>query len=350
MQNVRELFSKLTTERPDVSVATINQWIEYLCQLKDCRLFSAISQDVNEAEWLQVRTAGIGGSDIAAIMGNNPWSSPRQIWLSKTKQFATEAKMQSEQARWGNLLETVVATEWGIRNNRQWIAIPVTLQSIEYPWMLANIDGFTLSDDRSTITGILEIKTTTEYNKDVWEYGPIPHYYMCQTNWYCTVTGLDNYVIACLVGGQALYSYDMLADMNLRNEMLEAGKVFWLVNVKDMIEPELSHTDLDALRDTAGIDEEAPPIIIEDDESERLAESYVLIRDKMSELEKVKKALYAQLFGLLGNSRQALTQTRTITLQLTSRRKCDLELLQGQYPEAYASCVSTNVSKSLRIK
>ena len=87
--------------------------------------------------------------------------------MSKLDMFDSDKQpTQNEAARWGNLLETIVATEWGKRYERQWIHIPVTIQSEEFPWMLANVDGFTLSDDRRMITGILEIKTTSAYNED----------------------------------------------------------------------------------------------------------------------------------------------------------------------------------------
>ena len=114
--------------------------------------------------------------------------------------------------RWGNLLENTVAQEWAKRENRQWIHVPVCLQSLDNSVMFANIDGFTLSDDRQTVTGILEIKTTNEHNRQVWETGPLPEYYICQTNWYLGVTGLPLYDIVCLVGGQRLYSYTLPRD------------------------------------------------------------------------------------------------------------------------------------------
>ena len=37
-------------------------------------------------DWLLDRRKGIGGSDVAAIMGLNKWKSAYQIWLEKTGQ------------------------------------------------------------------------------------------------------------------------------------------------------------------------------------------------------------------------------------------------------------------------
>ena len=37
-------------------------------------------------EWLDARRNGIGGSDVAAVLGANPWRTPLEVWLSKTGQ------------------------------------------------------------------------------------------------------------------------------------------------------------------------------------------------------------------------------------------------------------------------
>ena len=37
-----------------------------------------------EAEWLQVRMNGIGGSEAAAIIGKSPWCSNVELWRRKT--------------------------------------------------------------------------------------------------------------------------------------------------------------------------------------------------------------------------------------------------------------------------
>ncbi len=31
-------------------------------------------------EWLEVRRSGIGGSDVAAVMGLSPWCGPAPTW------------------------------------------------------------------------------------------------------------------------------------------------------------------------------------------------------------------------------------------------------------------------------
>lgn len=353
MQSREELIAKIKQEQPSISDEELQRIVKYLQQLKGCRLFSTVSQDINEDRWLQARTAGIGGSDIASIMNRNPWSSPRQIWMSKTNQFAAEGNFQSEAARWGNVLETAIANEWAFRERRDWVHIPVTLQSIEEPWMLANIDGFILDDD-DNITGILEIKTTNEHNRSVWENGPLPEYYLCQANWYATITGQDNFVLVCLVGGQSLYAYELPVNPVLVKEMREAAKEFWLVNVQQMVEPPATEGDIEAFKaafsETEVDDIEEPALIIDDEESDRVAVAYVQIRDKIRELTKIQKDLQAALYDMLQGRTQALTLSHTLQIGKSNRRKCNYDILEEKYPEAYRECIEHTVITSLRIK
>lgn len=348
LQSKIEIADLILQSRPNTTQEQALIWATYLVQLNGCHLVSAIGQDIDQEKWLKARTSGIGGSEIASIMGVNKWSSPRQIWMSKVGMFDDKPPTQSEAARWGNVLETSVATEWGLRNNRRWVHIPVILCSDSCPWMFANIDGFTL-DEEGNITGILEVKTTSEYNRAVWEEGPLPLHYIYQANWYCGITGLQQFDIICLVGGQKLYSYTLPFDTELFTQQSAAAEKFWKEHVVTGIEPTATEVDLDSLK-TVEVEEALPPAVYEDDESERLTTAYVDLREKISKLNAIKDALYAQLFVKLGKHSEFLTKTRVVSLQITNRRSCDMDLLAHKYPEAFAECVSTSQSKSLKIK
>jgi len=348
MQNPQTLRQIIKTGRPDVPDVEVELWIHYISQLKGCSLQSVASQALDQDDWLKARGSGIGGSEIAAILGKSPWNSARQIWLTKTGQFSeSEKKPQSEQARWGNVLETTIADEWAKRENRNYINIPVILRDDAHPFMFANIDGFTLSEDRTQVEGILEIKTTSAFNKDAWETGPVPEYYMCQANWYCTITGLPAFDIVCLIGGQKLVGYHFPVDQELCREMRKGAEYFWNENVQKMIEPEAQASDMDTLKELEHTEES---IVIEDEGVENVAEMYIQLRDKIGQLSKVKDALYAQLFAALGTASSALTLTHTISIAKSERRNCDLLKLQQEYPEAYNECVGYTVSTSLKIK
>lgn len=354
MQSEAELMKIISAGRPDISTGTIKLWVKYLRQLQGCHLFSVASPEKDKAEWLKERRAGIGGSEIAAIMGENHWNSPRQIWLSKMGMFDDKPPQQSEAARWGNLLETIVADEWALRNNRKYVHIPVILQDDERPYLLANIDGFTLSDDMQVVTGVLEVKTTSAYNNDVWENGPLPFHYMCQTNWYCGITHLGAYTIICLVGGQRLYSYDMPAESDLFKREVAAADDFWLGHIVTGIEPAATAVDAELFKkaEAADVSEDGEEVSVvwDDDENKRLVDSYIKLREKISALEDVKKAIYAQIRVNLGAATSAITSTGSVSLKRSMRRSCDYALLERIAPEVYAKVITSKLTVSLDIK
>lgn len=353
MQSFNELVDIITQSLPEIPSQTAWDWAKYLTQLNGCHLFSCASPEKDKGEWLKQRSVGIGGSEIAAILGENHWNSPRQIWMSKVGMFDDKPPQQSEAARWGNLLETVVADEWALRNGAKYIHIPVILQDDNRPYLLANIDGFTLNNDGTKITGILEVKTTSAYNNDQWEHGPVPFHYVCQTNWYCGITGLNTYTIICLVGGQKLYGYELPADAALFAREVAAADDFWNNYVVPCKEPPATAVDKDLIAREEAAAEQTPeeqPKILEDDESERLVDSYIQLRSKVKALNDVKDAVYAQIKILLGNSSVALTKNYTVATKRTTRRTCDFDLLKTIAPDVYEKVVSSSVSVSLDIK
>ena len=89
-------------------------------------------------DWLKQRQSGIGGSDIAAICGLNPFKTPLQVWQSKINPVVDEEI--SEPAYWGTTLENVVAQEYAKRTGRKVQRINQVLHHPHLPYCLANID------------------------------------------------------------------------------------------------------------------------------------------------------------------------------------------------------------------
>jgi putative phage-type endonuclease len=63
-------------------------------------------------EWLAARRTGIGGSDIAAILGLSPWRTPLDVYRDKVD---GAEQPETEAMRWGRLLEDVIAREYAVR-------------------------------------------------------------------------------------------------------------------------------------------------------------------------------------------------------------------------------------------
>lgn len=97
------------------------------------------TENMPYADWLEVRNQGIGGSDASVVCGISRYKSPVELWMEKTDQLPVQEA--GEAAYWGTLLETLVRTEFTKRTGIDVSKPSAILQSEEYPFMLANLDG-----------------------------------------------------------------------------------------------------------------------------------------------------------------------------------------------------------------
>lgn len=351
MQTNAELHRLLLQERPDADGIEMAAWINVLSQLKGCHVHSFAAQGVDDAGWHAARAKGIGGSEIAAILGKSTWSSPTDIYMKKIPQFEQPAEQpQSEAARWGNVLEDTIIREWSTRTGRHYIHLPVSLQSDDNPIFIANVDGFEL-DDNGKVVGILECKTTSMYNEAVWREAEIPIYYIYQIQWYMMITGLSTACIMCLVGGQHLYYYDIPAVDAIAEEEKAGAIDFWDNHVIPCIAPELTDVDAERLQKAKAEEvEHAEPVITDDEATIQILENYVAIREQISALEKLKKVTYAQMLEKLGTAQEMIAGERQVKCSVSQRRTCDFDRLQSLYPEVYADVVSMASSVRVTVK
>lgn len=62
---------------------------------------------VESPEWHRLRTRGLGGSEIAAVVGLSPWESPYALWQRKAGRIPPQTETPS--MGWGKRLEPVIA-------------------------------------------------------------------------------------------------------------------------------------------------------------------------------------------------------------------------------------------------
>ena len=119
---------------------------------------------MDHALWLEERRKGIGGSDVAAIMGLSPWKTAYQIYQDKrgeVKDFEGSAVMD-----WGKRMEPAIRQWYSDQTGRSVRLPDKILYHPVHQFMLASLDGFT-DDNR-----VVEIKTA-RYSKD-WGAGNKP--------------------------------------------------------------------------------------------------------------------------------------------------------------------------------
>lgn len=122
---------------------------------------------LSEEEWLAYRRKGIGGSDVAALLGISPWRTARDLFYDKLNIAVVEDHKDNWVAlEMGHLLEPLVAKIFQHQTGYKVYQIKKMFQHPKYPWMLADVDYFVELPDGTT--AILEIKTTNYNAKDNW--------------------------------------------------------------------------------------------------------------------------------------------------------------------------------------
>jgi putative phage-type endonuclease len=202
--------------------------------------------------WLAERRAGIGGSDIAAILGLSPWRTAVDVWLDKTGQ-SEEVIGDPEAMRWGTLLEDVIAREYSERTEHSLQRVNRILRHPAHEWAIGNIDRAVVadgsrvrvSDDGGTLLGaqgLLEVKTASAYKAGDWgrdgDDDAVPVHYQAQVMWYMGITGQPWCDVAALIGGQRLIVRRIERDGETIAAMLERAHDFWHRHVRTRQPPD----------------------------------------------------------------------------------------------------------------
>ena len=173
-------------------------------------------------DWLEYRKQGIGGSDAAVACGISRYKSPVELWLEKTGQLP--AQEAGEAAYWGTQLEPLVRAEFTRRTGIEATHTMQLLQSVEYPFMLANLDGTCEHPDFGPC--IFEAKTASAYKAKEWD-NSIPEEYLLQIQHYMAVTGYRGAYIAALIGGNTFRWKFVERDEGLIAVMIHLEAEFW---------------------------------------------------------------------------------------------------------------------------
>ena len=179
-------------------------------------------------EWLSYRRLGIGGSDVAAIMGISPFATSRDLYNDKV---GVEPVIE-EESNWvalevGHRLEDLVAEIFSKKTGLEVFPVRIMFRHPLYPFILADVDFFVRMPDGSF--AILECKTCNYNAKDKWADGNIPDHYVYQVRHYMAVMNIHHAFIACLWGNSEkdFVYYPLDRDLLEEENIIEQEEYFW---------------------------------------------------------------------------------------------------------------------------
>lgn len=184
---------------------------------------------LDREQWLTVRRTGIGGSEIAAVLGMSKHASPYEVYLDKRGELPLDRPQPAELAEaafWGHAHEPTIASVFAERTGLRVVEGPGTLAHVERRWMLANLDRAVIERGKSSPSSLLEIKTRSAYQLDEWLLS-VPDQPALQTHWYLAVTGYQHAYVAALLGGNRLIVHRVERDEQLVEHLVEIVGQFW---------------------------------------------------------------------------------------------------------------------------
>ena len=280
------------------------------------------------SDWLKQRTLGIGGSDVAAIVGCSPWRTAFQVW--EDKMGLSEPQKETGAMHWGTALEAPIRQVYADATGLTVTKPETMFQSVEHPFMIANLDGIA-SDGR-----LVEIKTASRAA----EWGQagtdeIPDHYLTQVQHYMAVMGATRTDVAVLIAGNDFRIYTVESDPELQAQLIDMEKDFWsLVQTGTPPDPTRSEEAARKYREATAkkIAEASGPAV-------SAWQMLCAIRRKISDLKEEEDRMKLFLMDEMKDSVSLKFQGQTIaSWSLPSTRKTvDSSRLKKERPDIYAA-------------
>lgn len=174
-------------------------------------------------EWLAERTKGIGSSDVAAIIGADPYRNALDVWLSKTGRDS--AGIETRPMRLGLKLEPIILGEFIEETGLDAVRDGVLARHATCPIALATPDAKLTARPAGVELKAPGLRQASHWGRS-WgnEY---PEHYLAQCAWQMAVLDRDEWYLAALLGGQDFRVYHIRRDRELEAGLLEAAKRFW---------------------------------------------------------------------------------------------------------------------------
>lgn len=273
------------------------------------------------------RTAYLGGSDVAGVLGRSRWDTPISVWAEKTGQFI-KPEVDSEATELGRELEDYVAKRFARKTGKSVAKSPGTVFHHNHDFLGANVDRLIEGEDAG-----LECKTASAWKSKEWEGEEIPEEYILQCYHYMMVTGLRKWYLAVLIGNQSFQIRELNWDDRLITEMQNREVEFWTDFVRPKVMPTLiTKRDSDILAELFPIAEEGKVVKL-NDEANILIENLAALKADAKNLDGLIDLAENKLKAMIQTAEVGETGLYRIQWANIKIRRFDSKAFGLQYPD-----------------
>jgi putative phage-type endonuclease len=275
------------------------------------------------------RRSGIGGTDVAKIIGASKYGTAYSVWREKLR-LETDSKESTPRLEFGVMMEKTIAKYFAEKSGYKYKGEHAQLRSKKHPFLVGHIDGWLIPKKATGLTnGVIDVKTTSRKVFNTWE-GQVPREYYCQLQHYLYISGAKwAKLVVLITETREIIDYTIEYDPKFYNTILPSLVDFWNKNVLKKVEPILTAEDY-------GTIEETDPESIEADVA--IAEAYGKLRevvDHRKEVEIEEEVLKTQIKEYMG-AKDAMTCNGQVIVTwklVKGRRSFDLKKFTADNPD-----------------
>lgn len=292
----------------------------------------------NREQFLLERKLGIGGSDIAPIMGLSPYSTPLDVYRDKMNP-AVIYEEESEDLKRGARVEKYILQEYSEVNN---CALETNLPPFidpKYPFMRGNVDAKVVDENV-----IVEAKSTKCPIAN-WEKG-IPEYYRTQVAYYAMLTNAERVDVPVLFSNWQYACFTYWRDLEYEARIRQAVIDFWNNHILAGIPPAPSNP--------AELQEVYPKLetaktIKADSDIRKKVNLWQKISLRRRELEKREEKLKIEIQNFMGDAGILDAGFCKVALKERTATRLDTGALKEAMPELYREYSNDNTYRILQI-
>lgn len=323
--------------------------------------------------WLECRMHGptgkipytVGGSDVAAIFGVSPWTTPLELWMIKKGRMKPAAKSNAKQLEMGHLLEPIAAHFYAQRTGNIVTEDTNLYQHADHPYALANFDRrFTRAADGER--GILECKSCTYHKAGDWADDAIPLYYELQLRFYLAVADVNIGAFSAIWGNNPdtdLATPDIVRDQ-AKEDMIFERLDEWIWSLEHDKPPTMADVApklaLESLARIYGASKTGLPTIEFSKKYENPLRRIALLQGKITECnreiktyEKEIEAHSVRIAEIMKEHEHGVLETTTDKLLIDfvtkTTRRPDSKALKEKYPTVYSDVLKASESRKIKV-
>ena len=303
----------------------------------------ADTKKMTHEEWLELRKSSIGGSDAAATVSMNPYSS--LISLYADKKGLSKDKETSEAMRLGTDLEAYVAERFCEKEGKKVRNDFFMYADDEYDFLTANVDRRIVGENAG-----LECKTMGSFNGYNLEGEEIPPHYYCQCMHYMSVMGFEKMYLAILVLQKGLYVFTIDRDEDFINSLRAAEVEFWTHNIMNdiMPAPDGSESSLDTLKELYPEGQKNTEIAIWG--LDPMVRDYRAFKSLEKEYHDKAEELKARICAKLGDNEVGVGDNFGCSWKNQTKPNISPAKLKARYPKIYKELVEISKFRVFRTR